>query len=85
MADQPHPLGGCPKCGSKNLAVVYTKVRKRKFRVRRRHCLACDHRFYTAQPPEYVLAYCHEALHPLFTYAERCESWSMQKPSSSAA
>ncbi|MFZ9535690.1 MAG: hypothetical protein ACO28M_03510 [Vulcanococcus sp.] len=78
-------FNGCPKCGSKNIHVVYTKERRRKFRVRRKWCKACDHRFYTVQPPEHVVAYAHEPLHPLFIHAERCESWSTQKPSSSAA
>ena len=44
----------CPACGSFNCRVVSTKrvVEGPYEVVRRRRCVACDHRWYTAQEPE---------------------------------
>lgn len=47
----------CPKCGAAKarLRVVLTARSGADEVVRRRHCRACDHRWYTLQPPETLL------------------------------
>lgn len=75
----------CPSCGSHNVTVVLSKQGKRQFRIRRRHCLDCEHRFYTAQPPEHVIAGTHAFLHPLYRWYAPCASSLTPKPSSFAA
>lgn len=42
----------CPKCGSRNSHVVSTVQTPDTDIVRRRHCRACDHRWYTVQQAE---------------------------------
>lgn len=42
----------CPNCQSARLRVVLTKYTPEDDIVRRRHCLACDYRWYTVQRPE---------------------------------
>lgn len=75
----------CPKCGSHNVTVVLTKTARRGFRIRRRHCLTCNHRYYTAQPPEHVIAGTRASFHPLYPWYAPCESSSTRKHSCSAA
>lgn len=75
----------CPNCGSNRLGVVLTKQGRRQFRIRRRHCLDCEHRFYTAQPPEHVIAGTHASFHPLYRWYAPCASLLTPKPSSFAA
>lgn len=49
-------MSNCPECGSMRTEVVTTSTKtKDGTRVRRRHCLICDHRWYTIQPPERVI------------------------------
>jgi hypothetical protein len=53
----------CPECGSFQVRVVLTKSSPDGI-IRRRHCRACDHRWYTHQPyeqvlPPYALAWTH--------------------------
>lgn len=45
----------CPKCGSCNGHVVSTAHTDEGKIVRRRHCYACDERWYTVQLPEKLL------------------------------
>lgn len=45
----------CPECGSRNVRVCMTKTAEADITVRRRVCLACEHRWYTAQGPEYAV------------------------------
>jgi len=49
----------CPACGSFNCRVVSTKrvVEGPYEVVRRRRCVTCDHRWYTAQEPEVNIGY----------------------------
>ena len=44
----------CPQCGSLLTDVINTYRTEEGHFVRRRVCPACDHRFYTAQPIEFV-------------------------------
>ena len=75
----------CPKCGATSLGVICTRVSKRGFRIRRRVCLRCKHRYYTAQPPEAVIGGSHPSQHPLYPWYSSCASLSTPKPSCSAA
>jgi len=54
MVARIHVLPQCPECSRRNSKVVLTKeVINGEFDVvRRRHCLACGHRWYTAQTRE---------------------------------
>jgi transcriptional regulator NrdR family protein len=45
----------CPACDSSRTNVVSTQLIADGRRIRRRHCVICDHRFYTEQPVETVL------------------------------
>lgn len=42
----------CPHCNSSRIEVVTTSRTALDETIRRRHCLICDHRWYTMQPPE---------------------------------
>ena len=42
----------CPKCSQLRTRVVCTKRDETGISIRRRHCLACDYRWYTMQYPE---------------------------------
>jgi len=42
----------CPKCGHIRTRVVCTKRTNDKLTIRRRNCIACDHRWYSVQYPE---------------------------------
>ena len=42
----------CPECGSRRVRVVLTAYTDQQQKVRRRHCQACEHRWYTLQQPE---------------------------------
>ena len=42
----------CPQCGAAHNHVVRTYSLNDLSQVRRRHCLDCDHRWYTHQHPE---------------------------------
>lgn len=46
----------CPECGSMRIRVVTTMHTEEGDWVRRRCCLACEHRWYTFQPPEVPLS-----------------------------
>ena len=46
----------CEKCGSTEIRVVFTKADANGYRIRRRKCLACGHRYYTVQSAEKVIA-----------------------------
>jgi len=45
----------CPECHSARVKVVMTTYATTGEKVRRRHCLTCDHRWYTLQQPETIL------------------------------
>lgn len=45
----------CPECGSWKNRVVLTQTLEDESMVRRRACLACEHRWYAHQPPERAL------------------------------
>ena len=53
-----HGITDCPKCGSQNSRVVLTKpVKNGRFAlVRRRRCVDCGERWYTAQAPEVYIS-----------------------------
>lgn len=53
-----HGITDCPECGSQNSRVVLTKpVKNDRFAViRRRRCVTCGHRWYTAQAPEVYIS-----------------------------
>ena len=42
----------CPECGEGRTRVVCTRRDNIGVFIRRRHCLTCDHRWYTMQYPE---------------------------------
>jgi hypothetical protein len=46
----------CVICQSKNTYVVCTYHTEAGLLVRRRHCKACDHRWYTKQEPEQTIS-----------------------------
>ena len=51
-----HPTA-CPKCESARVRVVLTRPTRDYLHIlRRRHCQACDHRWYTLQDAERPLA-----------------------------
>ena len=45
----------CPECNSPRVYVVMTKDTQEGSLLRRRHCRACDHRWYTVQQQEQVI------------------------------
>ena len=45
----------CPKCGQPRSRVVCTKRDDSGVLIRRRHCLICEHRWYTMQYPEVAI------------------------------
>lgn len=45
----------CPSCGAHRIRVVLTTYSTDKEIIRRRRCLACEHRWYTIQQPEKLL------------------------------
>ena len=45
----------CPECRSQRVYVVMTKPTQDGQILRRRHCHACDHRWYSLQSPEVVI------------------------------
>jgi transcriptional regulator NrdR family protein len=45
----------CPDCGCHRVEVVITTYSTDEQIVRRRHCFACDARWYTLQSPEVLL------------------------------
>jgi transcriptional regulator NrdR family protein len=45
----------CPACRHPATGVISTYSLSDGLSVRRRRCLECDHRWYTAQEPEYLL------------------------------
>lgn len=46
----------CPHCNSVRVEVVCTACTANGERVRRKHCLICEHRWYTVQLPEVVVS-----------------------------
>jgi transcriptional regulator NrdR family protein len=47
----------CPECGSRRVHVVITRCsRDNRHILRRRHCHTCDHRWYTLQDAERIVA-----------------------------
>ena len=46
----------CPKCGSVLIKVVLTRIDPNGFKIRRRWCRLCDHRYYTVQGQEVVIS-----------------------------
>lgn len=56
MCKQKEP-NGCPSCGSDTTRVVSViKGGEGETILRRRHCPSCEHRWYTLQQPEEILA-----------------------------
>ena len=45
----------CPNCGNTRTRVVCTKRDPDGVIMRRRHCLICEHRWYTMQYPEVAI------------------------------
>lgn len=45
----------CPSCGSRRIYVVSVTDTDTRDRLRRRHCRACDHRWWTLQPRERLI------------------------------
>ena len=45
----------CPKCGQGKNRVICTRKDNLGVLVRRRHCLICEHRWYTMQYPEVAI------------------------------
>lgn len=48
----------CPVCRHAVTVVVHVTEQEDGRIVRRRKCAACDHRWYTAQEPEYLVPRC---------------------------
>jgi transcriptional regulator NrdR family protein len=48
----------CPSCTSRQTYIVMTNQLDDGTIVRRRHCRACDHRWYTQQPAEVQVPRC---------------------------
>ena len=46
----------CPKCGCVRLKVVFTRIDPNGFKIRRRCCKGCDHRYYTIQGQETLIS-----------------------------
>lgn len=46
----------CPKCGCVRVKVVITRVDPNGFKIRRRWCKGCDHRYYTIQGQETLIS-----------------------------
>ena len=45
----------CPRCRSFEIRVVVATGTEDAIRLRRRKCSSCDHAFFTAQEPEYLV------------------------------
>ena len=45
----------CDKCGSTKVRVVFTKVDVNGYKIRRRKCADCGHKYYTVQGAERVI------------------------------
>ena len=39
----------CPKCGADGVRVLVSRKDTDRTRMRRRHCVACDHRFFSLE------------------------------------
>lgn len=46
----------CPECGCVRTKVVLTRVDPNGFKIRRRRCLGCDHRYYSIQAEETLIS-----------------------------
>jgi transcriptional regulator NrdR family protein len=46
----------CPECGCVRTKVVLTRVDPNGFKIRRRRCLGCDHRYYSIQSNETLIS-----------------------------
>ena len=46
----------CPACGCVRVKVVMTRIDPNGFKIRRRRCEKCDHRYYTIQGQETLIS-----------------------------